>query len=116
HRHISRELKEVVVCLDNKSVSHYNIWQFTGVARSTQKQILTLYQSTGDVCCIPVECNRKHCLTSLDIVFLESCIEWQPDIMLSELQAALETTCTVSVSLTTISHMLKRCRFTQKQV
>lgn len=49
--------------------------------------------------------------------FLEGCIERRPDIMLGELKAALQETCHVEVSESTISRALRNGRgLTRKRV
>ncbi|OAX31033.1 hypothetical protein K503DRAFT_815713 [Rhizopogon vinicolor AM-OR11-026] len=48
--------------------------------------------------------------------FLESCIERQPDILLTEMQDRLREICGVEVSISTISRTIRRRGFTRKKV
>ncbi|KAF8875849.1 hypothetical protein BD779DRAFT_203473 [Infundibulicybe gibba] len=59
---------------------------------------------------------RPHILDSLDASFLEACIEWQPDILLKELQDQLCELCGAEDSISMIRRTLCRRGFTRKQI
>jgi hypothetical protein len=48
--------------------------------------------------------------------FLESCIERQPDIFLTEMQDQLQEICGVDISISTISRTIRRRGFTRKKI
>ncbi|KAG1848285.1 hypothetical protein F4604DRAFT_1528887, partial [Suillus subluteus] len=56
------------------------------------------YRETGEVVRTPVCAGRPA-----SSIFLEACIERQPDILLTEMQDQLRETCVVEVSIATIS-------------
>ncbi|KAJ8596082.1 hypothetical protein M405DRAFT_722282, partial [Rhizopogon salebrosus TDB-379] len=47
---------------------------------------------------------------------LESCIERQPDIFLTEMQDQLQEICGVDISISTISSTIRRRGFTRKKI
>ncbi|KAJ8586471.1 hypothetical protein M405DRAFT_771606, partial [Rhizopogon salebrosus TDB-379] len=55
-------------------------------------------------------------LDSLDANFLDSCIERQPDIFLTEMQDQLREICGVDISISTISSTIRRRGFTRKKI
>ncbi|OAX32072.1 hypothetical protein K503DRAFT_702698 [Rhizopogon vinicolor AM-OR11-026] len=49
------------------------------------RYIRKTFRETGEVVRTPVCADRPRILNSLDAIFLESCIERQPDILLTEM-------------------------------
>ncbi|EGO04814.1 hypothetical protein SERLA73DRAFT_149176 [Serpula lacrymans var. lacrymans S7.3] len=65
---------------------------------------------------VPVASVQPQKLSSLEATSLEGCIEWQPEMLLRELQEQLREVCGVEVHLSTILRTLQRQGFTMKKV
>ncbi|OAX41900.1 hypothetical protein K503DRAFT_431263 [Rhizopogon vinicolor AM-OR11-026] len=80
------------------------------------RYIRKTFLETGEVVRTPVCAGRPRILDSLDANFLESCIERQPDILLTEMQDQLREIFGVEVSISTIPRTIQRRGFTRKKV
>ncbi|KIL67439.1 hypothetical protein M378DRAFT_42894, partial [Amanita muscaria Koide BX008] len=89
-RHIPKEYKEIVIHMSlNEGVSDRFICRYTGISQRAMKRLRKTYRETGEVVRMPLDAGRPRIIDSLDAMFLEGCIERQPDISLSELQDLL---------------------------
>ncbi|KAJ7697302.1 hypothetical protein B0H16DRAFT_1232233, partial [Mycena metata] len=105
-RHISPELKRLVVVMNANCVPNPVIAVATGFHPRTVHRILETWCNTGNVVRIPLELGRPRILTSLDVSFLEGLVERTPDIYTFELQNALYAATGLEVSKNTICNTL----------
>jgi transposase len=92
-RSIAPEVKELILRMASQTeMSQREIRTLTGVSERAQRHLKKLFDRTGEVARQAFPAGRPHLLTSIDAMFLEGCIERQPDIYLSELRHALLTT------------------------
>jgi transposase len=113
-RSIAPEVKQLILRMESQTeMSQREMRTLTGV---TQRRLKKLFDRTGEVARQAFPAGRPRLLTSIDAMFLEGCIERQPDIYLSELRHALLTTRNVSVRKDVISRTLHRRGFTRKKV
>ncbi|KAF8222564.1 hypothetical protein L208DRAFT_1322048, partial [Tricholoma matsutake] len=75
--------------------------------------VIKLWKETGKVIQCPLETGRPCSLTSLEITYLESLIEQQPDIYVHEMSRALFLAYNVEVHDTTITCTLYCWGFVQ---
>jgi transposase len=116
-RSIAPEVKQLVLRMASQTeMSQREIRTLTGVSERAQRRLKKLFDRTGEVARRAFPAGRPRLLTSIDAMFLEGCIERQPDIYLSELRHALLTTRNVSVRKDVISRTLYRRGFTRKKV
>ncbi|KAG1885934.1 uncharacterized protein F5891DRAFT_916124, partial [Suillus fuscotomentosus] len=83
------------------------------ISERSLRYLRKVYRETGEVVRTPVCAGRPRILDSLDA---NACIERQPDIYLTEMQDQLRETCSVKVSIATISRTICRRGFTWKKV
>ncbi|KAF8218727.1 hypothetical protein L208DRAFT_1348078 [Tricholoma matsutake] len=115
--HISTDIKQLVLRLATVCGYKYKkIHEISGVSERTTKHICALHQRTGDVVKKGVVDGGPHLLNGFHISFLESCVEQQPDLLLSELQDQLEGTCRVQASPMTTHCALRQCGLSCKRV
>ncbi|KIJ07458.1 hypothetical protein PAXINDRAFT_90369, partial [Paxillus involutus ATCC 200175] len=116
-RHISQAVKEQIIAM-SAHMKASQIAEVTGISGRTVRQTLDFWWKTGGVTAVKQSSNkpgRPRRLNSLDISFLEGCIERTPDIYLTELQQELEEACGVRVDETTISRTLRQRGLSRKQ-
>ncbi|OAX30911.1 hypothetical protein K503DRAFT_667529, partial [Rhizopogon vinicolor AM-OR11-026] len=71
------------------NVKDRTISRYTGISERSMRYIRKTFRETGEVVRTPICAGRPRILDSLDANFLESCIERQPDILLTEMQDQL---------------------------
>ena len=119
HCYISPEVKKVVLWMALVNVMKYSeIWKLTTVSKWATSRLCNLYCQTSHVICKQYADGHSQILNrfeasvtmiivlyffySLMVQFLEGCIEWQPYILLMELQNQLKQICGIKVSPSTI--------------
>ncbi|KAG2365558.1 hypothetical protein BDR07DRAFT_1215820, partial [Suillus spraguei] len=114
--HVSKERKQVALQMSLLNVKDPTIRRYTGISEWSLRYLWKVYRESGEVVRTPVCAGQHRILDSLNANFLEVCIEQQPDIYLTEMQDQLRETCSVKVSIATISRTIHRRGFTQKKV
>ncbi|KIJ12496.1 hypothetical protein PAXINDRAFT_40221, partial [Paxillus involutus ATCC 200175] len=84
-RHIPQAAKEQIVTM-SAHMRPSQIAQATGISTRTIRRTKELWWKTGAVQRNPIQQGRPRKLNSLDLAFLEGCIERTPDIYISELR------------------------------
>ncbi|KAG1811051.1 hypothetical protein EV424DRAFT_1286367, partial [Suillus variegatus] len=102
-RYISKERKQVALQMSLLNVKDPTIRRYTGISERSLRYLRKVYRETGEIVRTPVCVGRPRILDSLNANFLEAWIERQPDIYLTEMQDQLRETCSVKVSIATIS-------------
>ncbi|KAI0365358.1 hypothetical protein BV20DRAFT_938165 [Pilatotrama ljubarskyi] len=111
-RHIPDEQKELILTM-LAHLSPKKIADVTGISARTIRRVRQTYRETGQVSRKPLVNGRPRELTGVE--YLESLIERQPDLMLSELRDQLEAAYGIEVDVTTISRSLHRRGYTHKK-
>ncbi|THU97004.1 hypothetical protein K435DRAFT_663384 [Dendrothele bispora CBS 962.96] len=114
-RFIHRSIKERMYTASiHRKSSH--VARMFSVSHRTVNRVKRLVLQTGSVVRIPARNGRPRLLNSLDLLYLEGCIELQPDMYLDELQESLLQARGVDVSAPTIYRALLKRGFRYKQV
>ncbi|KAJ8597102.1 hypothetical protein M405DRAFT_703078, partial [Rhizopogon salebrosus TDB-379] len=74
------------------------------------------FRETGEVVRTPVCASRPRISLDANMSYLESCIERQPDILLTEMQNQLREICGVDISISMIPGTIRRPGFTRKAI
>ena len=116
-RRLSDDLRaRVPVLFWDQSVSVKNICFFLGIKKSVVYKILTEYRDLGQPKpALPIQ-GRPSLLNETDIRFLSSLIDLHPCLYLDEIQAELEKSRGIYVSLFTIIQALRKLDVSRKTV
>ena len=66
-RHISDEIKEMVLSMSLQGISDSDIRQFTGVSERSLKQLRSRHRKTGAVSCKPTAPGQPCVLTAMEV-------------------------------------------------
>ncbi|KIJ91793.1 hypothetical protein K443DRAFT_75422, partial [Laccaria amethystina LaAM-08-1] len=113
---ISAEQKWLVLTMSLHGMLIRDIVSVTGICKRTMRRVRSTWKDTGDVVRRSLENGRQRSLSSLEVLYLESLVEKQPDIYARELQHALFMAYDVEVDTTTITRALHRHGFTCKNI
>ncbi|KAG2034200.1 hypothetical protein BDR03DRAFT_870546 [Suillus americanus] len=81
-RYISKERKQIALQMSLLNIKDPAIYRYTGISERSMRYLRKTYRETGEVVRTPICTGRPR-------IFLEACIERQPDILLTEMQDQL---------------------------
>ncbi|PPQ97475.1 hypothetical protein CVT26_002823 [Gymnopilus dilepis] len=116
YRYIPEEQKKLIITMSLRGMKVKDIVSATGICKTTVCGVRRMWKATGEVVAKPLDNGRPRVLTALEVSYLESLVEQQPDIYVHELQDALFKAYEKHVDGKTITRALRRQGLTRKTV